>query len=270
MIPLALGTQTGGSTIRPAAYCGNFGFKPTFNRVGVAGVKPLSVSFDTVGMIGRSVDDMALLDAALTGASALRPGAERRRALRIGYCETPFWNEAEDSTRRALADAAEALQSAGARIREVMLPEEMRELSDGHPEVVKHEAAFTLRREYAEHPDGLSSFAREAVEAGLAMAADDMQRVRRVQTLCSVAVDRLVSPLDALLTPTAPGEPEVGDAIGNNVFNRIWTAMHMPCLTIPSSTGPNGMPVGVQLIGRAGRDRALLGAGRRVAAVLLA
>ena len=270
MIPLALGTQTGGSTIRPAANCGNFGFKPTYNRVSVAGVKPLAVSFDTVGMIGRSVDDLALLDSALTGAPALRPGDRRQRSLRIGYCETPFWNEAEDSTRRALANAAETLLRAGVRIEEVTLPAEVRELSDGHPELVKYETAFTFRHEYAEHREQMSSIMRASVETGLALAANDMQRVRRVQTLCSVAVDRLVSPLDALLTPTAPGEPEIGDAVGNNVFNRIWTAMHMPCLTIPSSTGPSGMPVGVQLVGRAGHDRALLAVGRRVAEDLLA
>ena len=269
MVPLALGTQTGGSTIRPAAYCGNFGFKPTYNRISVAGIKPLAVSFDTVGMFGRSVDDLALLDSALTGAPAIRPGDRRRRSLRIGYCETPFWNEAEDSARRALSDAAEALMGAGVRIEEVTLPEEIRELSNGHPELAMYETAFTFRHEFAEHREELSSIMRASIERGLALAANDMQRVRRVQTLCSVAVDRLVSPLDALLTPTAHGEPEVGDAVGDNAFNRIWTAMHMPCLTIPSSTGPNGMPVGVQLVGRAGHDRALLGVARRVAEILL-
>jgi len=122
---------------------------------------------------------------------------------------------------------------------------------------------------YREHRDGLSEPMRRLIEAGRNVAPDDVQRFRRVQVMCAIAGDRLFDRYDAILTPTCPGEAEKGHAVGNNVFNRIWTAMHMPCLTIPSSTGPQGLPVGVQLVGRAGRDRELLALARQVSDWLL-
>ena len=269
MAPLALGTQTGGSTIRPAAYCGAFGFKPTYNRIPLAGIRPLSVSFDTLGLMARSVDDLALLDAGLTGAAVLELQAGQNRSPRIGYCKTPFWDETEDSTRRALADAVAALAANGVAVEEVALPEEIRELSEGHGLVMSVEAAFAFDHDYREHRDGLSEPMRRLVEAGRNVAPDDVQRFRRVQVMCALAGNRLFDQYDAVLTPTCPGEAEKGHAVGNNVFNRIWTAMHMPCLTIPSSTGPQGLPVGVQLVGRAGQDRGLLALARQVSDWLL-
>lgn len=269
MVPLALGTQTGGSTIRPAAYCGAFGFKPTFNRNPLTGIRPLSVSFDTLGLIARSVDDLALLDACLTGAAALEPQVIQHKVPRIGYCKTPFWDETEASTRNALADAVTALCANGVAVDEVALPEEIRELSAGHGLVMSVEAAFAFDHDYRKHGAALSETLRGLIEAGRTVAPDDVQRFRRVQVICAQAGDRLFDQFDAILTPTCPGEAEKGNAVGNNVFNRIWTAMHMPCLTIPSSTGPQGLPVGVQLVGRAGRDRELLALARRVSDWLL-
>jgi len=269
MVPLAFGTQTGGSTIRPAAYCGAFGFKPTYNRVALTGIKPLSVSFDTLGMMARSVDDIALLDAALTGATTLEPQMSQSRSPRVGFCQTPFWDETEESTRRALADALAAHDANGVAVDEVALPEEISEVSAGHGLVMSVEAAFAFDREYREHRDGLSEHLRQLVEAGRAVAPNDVQRFHRVQVMCALAVDRLFDDHDVILTPTCPGEAEKGHAVGNNVFNRIWTAMHMPCLTIPSSTGPLGLPVGVQLVGRAGRDRKLLAFARQISEWLL-
>jgi amidase len=269
MVPLAFGTQTGGSTIRPAAYCGAFGFKPTYNRVALTGIKPLSVSFDTLGMMARSVDDIALLDAALTGATTLEPQMSQSRSPRVGFCQTPFWDETEESTRRALADALAAHDANGVAVDEVALPEEISEVSAGHGLVMSVEAAFAFDREYREHRDGLSEHLRQLVEAGRAVAPNDVQRFHRVQVMCALAVDRLFDDHDVILTPNCPGEAEKGHAVGNNVFNRIWTAMHMPCLTIPSSTGPLGLPVGVQLVGRAGRDRKLLAFARQISEWLL-
>jgi len=269
MVPLALGTQTGGSTIRPAAYCGAFGFKPTYNRVALTGIKPLSVSFDTLGMMARSVDDIALLDAALTGATTLEPQTSQSRSPRVGYCRTPFWDETEESTRRALAEALAALKANGVAVEEVALPEEIREVSEGHGLVMSVEAAFAFDREYREHRDGLSEHMLQLVEAGRTVAPNNVQRFHRVQVLCALAVDRLFDHHDVILTPTCAGEAEKGHAVGNNVFNRIWTAMHMPCLTVPSSTGPLGLPVGVQLVGRAGQDRELLGFARQISEWLI-
>ena len=265
MVPLALGTQTGGSTIRPAAYCGAFGFKPTYNRVPLTGIKPLSVSFDTLGMMARHVDDIAFLDAALSGADASEPPSDPQHPPRVGYCQTPFWDETEDAMRQALAAALKALDDNDVAVDDVTLPDEIREVSDKHVLVMSVEAAFAFEREYRESRDGLSDAMRRLIERGRTVAADDVQRFHRVQLLCALATDRLFDDHDVILTPTCAGEAEKGHAVGNNVFNRIWTAMHMPCLTIPFGTGPAGLPVGIQLVGRAGRDREFLAHARQVA-----
>jgi Asp-tRNA(Asn)/Glu-tRNA(Gln) amidotransferase A subunit family amidase len=162
-----------------------------------------------------------------------------------------------------------ALGANGVAVEEVELPEEIREVSEGHSLVMSVEAAFAFDHDYREHGDGLSEPLRRLIEAGRNVAPDEVQRFRRVQVMCALAGDRLFDQFDAILTPTCPGEAEKGHAVGNNVFNRIWTAMHMPCLTIPSSTGPQGLPVGVQLVGRAGRDRELLALARQVSDWLL-
>ena len=270
MVPLALGTQTGGSTIRPAAYCGAVGFKPTYNRHAVSGIKPLSASFDTLGMMARSIEDIALLDSALVGVDESEPQLIENSSLRVGYCQTPFWDETEESTRLALAAARTAFVENGVATDDVALPEEIGVVSELHRLVMSVEAAFAFDQEYREEHNGLSENMRHLIEAGRTVEPNDVQRFHRVQLMCALKVDRLFDDYDVILTPTCPGEAEKGHAVGNNVFNRIWTAMHMPCLTIPSSQGPLGLPVGVQLVGRTGRDRELLAVARQLSALLLA
>jgi len=265
MVPLALGTQTGGSTIRPATYCGVFAFKPTYHRVSVRGVKSLAASFDTVGQIARSIEDLQLLDAVLAGEEAV---PAPRRSLRIGFARTPFWSQAEPATRNALARATRRLRAAGIAVEDVELPTGFAPLSDGFFVVTAAEAVWALGTEYRAHRAKLSPLARRLVEDGLKLDADDVQRVREMQMQCALGVDRLFDRCDALLTPAAPGEPEKGNTLGNNVFNRPWTGLHLPCLTIPTGRGPAGLPVGVQLVGRRGTDRALLALGGRLAPVL--
>ncbi len=268
MMPLALGTQTGGSTIRPASYCGVFAFKPTYRRVPVTGVKSLAASFDTLGEIARSVEDLVLLDSVLSGAPVGRSETAPRRRPRLGLCRTPFWAQAERSTRNALSAAARALRPAGFVIEDVELPPEFEPLSDEFYVITGFEAVWALGREYREHRSKMSRIARRLVEEGSRLDADQVQQVRAVLMRCALAVDRVFDRYDALLTPAAPGEAEKGNAIGNNVFNRPWTAMHLPCLTLPAGFGPAGLPVGIQLVGRRNADRALLALGRRAAWII--
>lgn len=269
MIPLALGTQTGGSTLRPAAYCGAFAFKPTYGRVDLGGVKPLAPSLDTIGLIARSVDDLALLNAVLAGNDPRRATITRRHRPRIGFCRTPFWKQAERATRGALADAVAALREAGAVVEDVALPSEVREMVDGIDLVISVEATLSFAHEYEKHRKKLGRTVRRLIERGLAVPPENVQRVRRAQMVSAIAVDRMFDRYDALLTPSSAGEAERGGGSGCAMFNGIWTAMHLPCITIPSSRGPNGLPVGVQLVGRCGRDRELLGLARRIARWLI-
>ena len=269
MVPLALGTQTGGSTLRPAAYCGAFALKPTYGRIDLGGVKPLAPSFDTIGLIARGVDDLALLNAVLVGDNPRRATIARRHRPRIGFCRTPFWKQAEKATRDALADAVVTLRKAGATVEDVALPRDVREMGDGIDRVISVEAPLSFAREYEKHRKQLGGTVRRLIERGLAVPPEDVQRVRRAQMVSALAVDRMFDRYDALLTPSSAGEAERGDGGGGAMFNGIWTAMHLPCITIPSSRGPNGLPVGVQLVGRYGRDRELLGLARRVARWLI-
>ena len=265
MVPLALGTQTGGSTLRPAAYCGTFAFKPTYGRISLAGVRPLAPSFDTIGLIARSIDDLALLNAVLDGDVRRRRTITRRPAPRIGVCRTPYWHDARRSTRRALTEAATTLRNAGTVVMDVALPREVRELGDGLDLAIAVEASIAFVHEYERRREKLGRSLRGAIERGLVAPIEEVQRVRRAQMASATAVDRIFDRCEALLTPTARGEAEPGDTVGSAVFNAIWTAMYLPCITLPSSRGANELPVGLQLVGRFGRDRELLGLARRVA-----
>jgi Asp-tRNA(Asn)/Glu-tRNA(Gln) amidotransferase A subunit family amidase len=257
MVPLALGTQTGGSTIRPASYCGVYGMKPTYARISMDGVKALSATFDTVGLIARSLEDVDLLFSCLVDPSA-GPLVPPRRRPRIGYCETPFWEEARDEMREAMRRARATLEEADLAVEDVALPDEIRIVSDGHRTLMAVEATFNLRHEYSEHSQRLSRVLRELIADGFATAAETEQRFRAAQAGAMIAVDRLFDRYDLLLTPSAPGEADPGNAVGDSIFNRLWTAMHTPCLTLPYAIGPNGLPVGIQLIARRGHDEAML------------
>ena len=265
MVPLALGTQTGGSTIRPASYCGVFAFKPSYRQISVRGVKSVSASYDTLGLFSRSIEDLALLYAVLTDKAVHGLRARPAARLRVGYCQTPFWHKAHHSTRRAMMRTAQALRKTGIAVHEVDLPVEVVELSNGFSIIQAVEAAWAFGREYRKHENLLSSHMRELINRGLTVDADVVQRIRAVQVHCCFAVDRLFDEYDALLTPAAPGEPGRGTALGNNEFNRMWTALYLPCLTIPAGRGPNKLPVGVQLIGRRNNDGALFEIGQRIA-----
>jgi Asp-tRNA(Asn)/Glu-tRNA(Gln) amidotransferase A subunit family amidase len=264
MVPAALGTQTGGSTIRPAAYCGAHAFKPSYRRIPVSGVKLIAPSYDTLGIISRSVDDLALLDAVLSGERAGRLRDQPIETLRVAYCETPFWPQADKSTHRALKEVAASLQHAGARVTQVELPPEIVTLSEGFYIVVSAEAVWSLGREYRENKELISSVMRRLIGQGAVMDGDRIQEIRRVQTICSIEVDRIFDRYDVVLTPAGPGEAPRGRGLGNNEFNRMWTAMHLPCLTLPVGRGANGLPIGVQLVGRRGDDRRLLMIGKQI------
>lgn len=263
MLPLALGTQTAGSIIRPAAYCGVVGYKPSWGRVSRAGVKSLSETLDTVGGFGRSVRDVALLGSVLLGDARLAALAHdpAGQAPRIGMCRTPQWAQADADTQAAWSAAARALSPQAAELAEVALPDGLGDLIELQKQVMAFETARALSHERVHHRDRLSERLRTLLDEGLAMpGADHAARlIRRAQARHSVGA--LFDRWDVLLAPSATGEAPAGlTATGDPVFCRTWTLLGLPCVHLPFTRGRLGLPVGLQLIGRWGHDHQLLAA----------
>jgi Asp-tRNA(Asn)/Glu-tRNA(Gln) amidotransferase A subunit family amidase len=268
-VPLALGTQTGGSVIRPAAFCGVVGYKPSFGDFSRVGVKMQAHTLDTLGIIARSLDDAALLRAVLLGRPP-EPVARDIAAPRIGLCRTPAWDEAEPATHALLQRTAERLAAAGAALREVILPPPFDDILETHSRIFYFEAARNYAYEYEAHRDQVSEALRRTVlEPGRALplaayieAVETAEAFRR-------HLDDLFGEVDLLLAPSAAGEAPSGlGSTGNARFNGLWTLAWTPCLTLPAGTGPLGLPLGIQLVGRRGRDRTLFDAAAWVAARL--
>ncbi|MFL6665000.1 MAG: amidase [Rhizobacter sp.] len=258
MLPLALGTQTAGSIIRPAAYCGVVGYKPSAGRVPRAGVKSLSETLDTVGGFGRSVADVALLGAVLTGDERLREVAPVA-APRIGLCATPHWEAADEDTRAAWSRAATALRPHGAGLVDLALPADLPDLVAVQKAVMAFEMARTLSHERLMHRDRLSPRLGALLDEGMAIAGATHAANLALTALARRRVDALFEGVDALLTPSTIGEaPEGIAATGDPLFCRGWTLLGLPCVHLPFTTGRLGLPVGLQLVGRFGEDHRLL------------
>ncbi len=267
--PFAYGTQTAGSVIRPAAYCGVVGYKPSFGLIHRGGMKIMSESLDTIGVLTRSVADCALLAGAVSGRDLGDPDRRPDRAPRIGICRTPSWDMAQPETQALLPRVADALARAGATVSDRELPAGYAALVEAHPIVMNAESARALGWELAERREQISDLLLDRLEFGLRQSAEDIDRVyavfRRAQDGFTEATDEL----DVLVTPSAPGEaPSKLEWTGDPAFNFIWTSLHVPCVTVPAGTGPNGLPLGVQVVGRQGEDRAVLAWAGWVAAAL--
>jgi Asp-tRNA(Asn)/Glu-tRNA(Gln) amidotransferase A subunit family amidase len=269
-VPLALGTQTGGSVIRPSAFCGVIGYKPSFGDFSRVGVKMQSHSLDTLGIIARTLEDVALLRAVLLGESEAPAPIDRAAAPpRVGFCRTPAWDEADPATQSLLERTAEIL-AAGAAVREVTLPPPFDDILETHSHIFYFEAARNYAHEYEAHRDQVSEVLRSTVlEPGRALPL--AAYVAAVETAESYRrhVDDLFGEFDLLLAPSAAGEAPQGlGSTGSARFNGLWTLAGTPCLTVPAGRGPQGLPLGIQLVGRRGRDRALFDAAAWVEARL--
>ena len=269
MVPLALGTQTGGSTIRPAAYCGVAGCKPSFGSINRAGLKFVAESLDTIGLMARSAEDVALLLHVLSGRAIPDLQAVAGRKPRIGLFRTPRWNEADAATHAAIENAATRLAKAGAKVSEFEAPPGYAQLFDGQNEIMCYEEARALAWEHANHADKISESLRTRIEEGWALPREAYDATRLLARDCRRRLAEQMQDYDFLLTPSAPGEaPATLAKTGSSVFNRVWTLLGVPCVTLPFGTGPNGLPLGVQLVGSFDGDVDLLGWSHWTAGVL--
>jgi Asp-tRNA(Asn)/Glu-tRNA(Gln) amidotransferase A subunit family amidase len=267
--PLAFGTQTAGSVIRPAAYCGVVGFKPTFGLINRAGVKLMSDSLDTVGVIARSVADCPLFAGAVAAADLGDLGQIPPRPPCIGLCRSPSWDHAAPETVALFAEVAARLGRAGASLADRELPEPIPRLVAAHPIVMNAESARAMGWELAHARAEISAELLERLEFGLAQSPAALADARAIFVESRRAFPASMEGLDILLTPSAPGEaPEGLGSTGDPVFNFLWTSLHVPCVTVPAGTGPRGLPLGIQIVGPAGEDRATLAWAAWVEAVL--
>jgi Asp-tRNA(Asn)/Glu-tRNA(Gln) amidotransferase A subunit family amidase len=269
MVPGAIGSQTNGSVIRPASFCGVVGFKPTHGLITRSGALLLSRALDHVGVFARSVEDAALLTESLAGFDEedpdTRPVARLPLAAtaisepplppRIAFVKSPVWDQADASTREAFEELATAL---GEQVSEVELSSEFARAVELHRIVMEVEMAHNLRRDYEKHGAQMSDKLRQLIERGLAHKATDYMAAVAGAGPLNAAIDEVFNEYDAILTPAAPGEAPADGTTGNPIFNTIWTYLGTPAVTLPLLQGEAGLPVGAQLVGRRGSDARLL------------
>ncbi len=258
MVPLALGTQTGGSVIRPAAFCGVYACKPSFGSINRGGMKFDAESLDTIGVFGRSVEDLALALEPLTSRAAPSFSSMENKP-RIGLCRTPRWQDADAASQANLEAAARALSKAGARVHDFALPPGSDQLFDRHKIIMGYENARALAWECFNFPDKISADLKPRLDEGWQVKREDYDALRAHASRCRAALADAMREVDFLLTPSATGEaPRSLASTGDPVFNRAWTLFGVPCVTMPYGRGSHGLPLAVQLIGAFDGDTALL------------
>jgi Asp-tRNA(Asn)/Glu-tRNA(Gln) amidotransferase A subunit family amidase len=269
LFPVAFGTQTAGSVIRPAAYCGVVGYKPTYGTIARFGMRVMSESLDTIGAMARSVADCALLASAASGRDLGDPDSRPDRAPRIGICRTPAWSQALPETQALLPRVGDALARAGAAVTERELSPEAAALEHAQPVVMNAESARSMGWELAAHREQVSAVLRDRLDWGLARSDAEIAEAYAAFAAAHRSFPAVMEGLDVLVTPSAPGQAPAGLGwTGDPAFNLIWTALHVPCVTVPAGTGPDGLPLGVQIVGRHGDDRAVLAWAQWVAAAI--
>jgi len=265
--PAAFGTQTAGSVLRPAAFNGVAGYKPSFGTIHRGGMKVMSESLDTIGTLGRTLADCAWLVAAAARLPA--PPAPGDSAPRILFCPGPAEAGLTDATRALLAATASRLSAAGARVTDAILPPAVLAAVSAHPAVMHGESAQALAWEMATSRAQISDGLRAVLDQGAALAPGALDAARVVFAAARAAHVDWLGDADLVLTAAAPGEaPEGLGWTGDAGCNLLWTALHGPCASLPAGFGPLGLPLGVQVVGRFGADAAFLAAAGWVEAVL--
>jgi Asp-tRNA(Asn)/Glu-tRNA(Gln) amidotransferase A subunit family amidase len=270
MVPLAIGTQTNGSVIRPASFCGVYGLKPSHGLIPRTGVLAQSPPLDTVGVMAADLEGLAFLAEPLMAFDAKDPASQPRarphllevlRAPppvppRLAFVRSPVWDQAAEDTKAGFAELVEAL---GERVEQVALSASFDDAIEIHRTIMEADLAKSFAREYEQGRDQLTSRLREMIERGQTIRAVDYNRaVARIATLNAILAEFFAS-FDAILTPAAPGEAPSGlGSTGSPVFCTIWTLCGTPAVTLPLLTGTSGLPIGVQLVGEKGDDARLL------------
>jgi Asp-tRNA(Asn)/Glu-tRNA(Gln) amidotransferase A subunit family amidase len=268
MIPLALGTQTGGSVIRPASFCGVAAIKPSYGLLPMVGIKCYSWTLDTAGLFAAGVEDLARGLSAITNRPELS-GGSLEKAPRIGLVTQDFAGAPDAESAEALRIAAAAAERAGATVRTLSLPEIVAEAWRIHPIVQEFEAHRALAWEYRVHHDAIPPLTREKLDETVGLLPQTYDEARGIANRGRKALAKVFDEFDVLLTFSAPGAAPKGlHSTGDARFNRLWTLMGVACVTIPAHVADGGLPVGVQVIAGFGDDAGALAAARFVEGAL--
>jgi Asp-tRNA(Asn)/Glu-tRNA(Gln) amidotransferase A subunit family amidase len=267
MVPLAFGTQTGGSTIRPASFCGTAAIKPSSNLLPISGQKCLCPSLDTPGLFTSTVLDLAFALSALTGRDLRIPHISR--PLQIGVTHQVFAGSAEPASDAALQAAIRALESAGATVIDKQTPPEFATAWERLPILADCEALHSLAWEWETHRDLIPPKLSTALSNAEKLKISEFDEARCSGLRARYATDGFFSDLDAIITFSAPGvAPKELDSTGDARFNRLWTLLGVPCVNVPGYRASDGMPVGIQVVAAFGADAMALGVAMKLEGVL--
>ena len=259
MVPLATGSQTGGSVVRPAAFCGVWGYKPTFGAFPSGGVRHAKPSIDTPGLFARTLDDVALMRAATLGTEPAALAWPDAAPPRIGVCRTAYWPQALPETVAAIERAATIFGRAGAAVAEIDLPAEVATAMAEFLVIVATEDARAIAADTDGHFDALNPWTQQSLRRAAGLTVDAYEQARTAAEVARARCDELLVGYDALLTPAVRGvAPDDFHDVETSDSNSVWTHMYVPCLGVPAFTGPHGLPVGIQLVARRGADDRLL------------
>ncbi len=269
MVPFAFGTQTAGSIVRPAAYCGVVGFKPSFGTLHRAGMKVCSESLDTIGIMARSVADCALVMGAMAKRDLGDPESKMARAPRLGFTLGHVPDAAKPETVALMARVVEAARKAGAEVVDFTLPAELLRAAELHAWMMNLETRQSLAWEYDNCRPQVSAVLLDRLDWSNGFGQDKLDEAREAAHVARHAFATATAGLDAILTPSAPGEAPAGLAYtGDATFNLLWTLLWGPNITVPAGKGPTGLPLGFQIAGRMGEDRQALAVAAWVQAAL--
>lgn len=269
MVPLAIGSQTVASTIRPASFCGIVGFKPTWGRISLAGVKPLAGSMDTAGVFARTVDDAALIAGVMAGRMDWAAATRKPSLPKLRLVRSDDWDQASAEAVSAVVSAAASCKAAGAQIEDVTVPEAFAKLSTVQNTILAVEASREFASEWLHDRDRLSEQISGLIEEGLAVSVETYAEAVAARNRAMAGIDKLFGSADVLIAPSTLGEaPPAEQGTGDPLMSRTWTMLGLPSISLPCGKGPDGMPLGLQIAARPDSDGTLLAIARWIEAQL--
>jgi Asp-tRNA(Asn)/Glu-tRNA(Gln) amidotransferase A subunit family amidase len=258
MVPLAFGTQTAGSVIRPAAFCGVAAFKPSYRLIPMVGVKDVAWHLDTAGLFGAGVVDVAFA-AAVILQRELRVDTAAPAAPRIAVARTHLWPKASPAMQQAVEGAARIAAAAGAKVADLELSPIVEDAYEAQFTIQDYENIRALAFEYERHRERIDPLLRTQLDRAAAISVDEYDAARRLASRARQLLADAMTDYNVILTPSAPGAAPHGFATtGDPMFNRLWTLMGAPCINVAGLNDGDGLPLGIQIVGRFGRDHAAL------------